>query len=134
MDVSNRAPVIQLVNLILFDAIKARVDPFTGSFISHIPITLTHLRLALKAESLFRSGNKSLGVEFVRLAAQRIRGAVAFAFGEAAALKRRYEHERQGWDLYYNTLAAIENGVKAGDEFALDLRRTAQDLLKRSAL
>ena len=42
--------------------------------------------------------------------------------------------ERQGWDLYYNTLAAIENGVKAGDEFALDLRRTAQDLVKRSAL
>ena len=115
-------------------AIKARVDPFTGSFISHIPITLTYLRFALKVESLFKSGNTSLGVEFVRLAAQRIQGAVDFAFGEAAALKRRYEHERQGWDLYYNTLAAIENGVKAGDEFALDLRRTAQDLVKRSAL
>ncbi len=115
-------------------AIKARVDPFTGSFISHIPLTLTHLRLALKAESFFKSGDTDLGVEFIHLAAKRIQGAVDFAFGETAALKRRYEHERQGWDLYYNTLAAIENGVKAGDEFALDLRRTAQDLVKRSAL
>jgi len=115
-------------------AIKARVDPFTGSFISHIPITLTYLRLALKAESFFKSGDMDLGVEFIRLAAKRIQGAIDFAFGETAALKRRYEYEHQGWDLYYNTLAAIENGVKAGDEFALDLRRTAQDLVKRSAL
>ncbi len=115
-------------------AIKERVDPFTGSFISHIPITLTYLRMMLKAESLFKSGRTHLGVEFIKLAAQRIKGAIDFAFGDEPIIKSRYEQERQGWDLYYDTLTAIENGIKQGDEFALDLRRIAQNVVKKLAL
>ena len=41
--------------------IKNKYDPFTGGFISHIPITLTLLRFCLKAESLFAAGQGEPG-------------------------------------------------------------------------
>jgi hypothetical protein len=114
--------------------IKERVDPFTGGFISYIPITLTYLRFMLKAESLFRSGDTHLGVEFIKLGAQRIKQAIDFAFGDKQYLKRQYRQERHGWNLYYQTISALEKGIEEGDEFALNLRIKAQALVKEFAI
>jgi hypothetical protein len=108
--------------------IKERVNPFTGSFISYIPITLTLLRFALKAEALFCSGEAQLGHEFVRMGTQRIDQALQFAFIDKGKLRRQYEQERQGWSLYYDTLSALEKGLQDGDPFALEMRRKAQDI------
>jgi hypothetical protein len=111
--------------------IKNSLDPFTGSFISYIPTTLTLLRFALKAEALFQAGNSQLAVDFLNLGSQRISQALAFADHE---LQERYEVERQGWNLYYDTLLALENGINAGDPFAEALRLKAQDLIDRCTI
>jgi hypothetical protein len=111
--------------------IKNSLDPFTGSFISYIPTTLTLLRFALKAEALFQAGNSQLAVDFLNLGSQRISQALAFADHE---LQERYEGERQGWNLYYDTLLALENGINAGDPFAEALRLKAQDLIDHCAI
>ena len=114
--------------------IKERVDPFTGSFMSYIPITLTMLRFALKAETLFSSGDSQLGHDFVRMGAERIGQAMQFAFDERGKLRLQYQQERQGWALYYDTLTALEQGLQDGDLFALEIRRKAQELISRFAI
>jgi hypothetical protein len=113
---------------------KERVDPFTGSFISYIPITLTLLRFALKAEGLFSSGEAQLGHEFVRMGAPRIDQAMQFAFIDKGKLKQQYQQERQGWALYYDTLAALEKGLQDSDPFALEMCRKAQELISEFAI
>jgi hypothetical protein len=109
--------------------IKDRVDPFTGSFISYIPSTLTLLRFALKAEAMFIAGKSHQAVEFMKLGTQRIRQAMQSASDEAGQLKQQYLQEREGWRLYYDTLEALENGLRNGDPFAENLRRKAVDLV-----
>ena len=113
---------------------KERVDPFTGSFISYIPITLTLLRFALKAEALFSSGDSQLGRKFVSMGTQRIDQALNFAFIDQGKLEQQYQQERQGWALYYDTLSALEKGLQDGDSFALEIRRKAQDLIRGLAI
>jgi hypothetical protein len=106
--------------------IKDYLDPFTGSFISYIPTTLTLLRFALKAEALFEAGQYQLGEEFIDLGSQRISQAMEFA---NTRLERQYQLERGGWALYYETLLALEKGLHEGDPFAEDLRQKAKTLV-----
>jgi len=114
--------------------IKERVDPFTGSFISYIPITLTMLRFALKAEDLFRSGETQPGDEFVRLGAQRLSQAIQFGYGENKKLKQQYQQERRGWELYFDTLSVLENGLQAGDPTAVEMQKRAQSLVNKTTI
>ena len=107
-------------------AVKDRLDPFTGSFISNIPTPLTLLRFAMKAEALFQAGRSQLAVDFLNLGSQRISQALRFV---GSQLREQYEQERLGWDLYYDVLQALENGIRDGDTFAVDLRRKTKQLI-----
>ena len=109
-------------------AVKDGLDPFTGSFISYIPTTLTLLRFALKAEALFQTGQSRLAVDFLQLGSQRIGQAFAFAGDQ---LREQYEQEHQGWNLYYDTLLALERALEEEDPIALDLKRRAMQLINR---
>jgi len=44
-------------------------------------------------------------------------------------LKKTYEKECVGWDLYYDILSAVENALNEGDTFALGLRKRAETIL-----
>jgi hypothetical protein len=114
--------------------IKDRLDPFTGSFISYIPTTLTFLRFALKVEELFKSGETQHAGEFVKLGTQRIGQAMQFAASDTGKLNEQYLQERGGWGLYYDTLEALEKGIREGDSFAEDIRRKALELINGFAI
>jgi hypothetical protein len=111
-------------------ATKAIIDPFTGSFVSRIPATVAYLRFALKAGSLFAAGQQERGMEFVALGARRIPRALEFVSGEDSPMRAAYERERRGWDLYFDTLTAVEAALERGDEFALHLRTRATGLVE----
>jgi hypothetical protein len=106
--------------------LKNELDPFTGCFISRIPTTVVYLRFALKAASFFAGGREKQGFEFITDGAKRITTALKFVQGENSPLKRQYEKERLGWNLYYDTLAAFEDALKQNDDFSLDLRNKAK--------
>jgi len=114
--------------------LKDIIDPFTGCFISRIPTTIVYLRLGLKTASLFAEGKKEQGLEFIRIGAQRIITALDFIGGENSKLKDQYEKERLSWNLYYDTLSAVENSIADGHQFALDLRRKARSIIKTCAI
>ena len=110
--------------------LKETLDPFTGCFISKIPITVTLLRFALKAASFFSEGEEAQGAEFIHKGSRRIAEALEFTEGKHSALTGVLKNERLGWDLYYDTLSAIEEALDQEEEFALALRRRAQRIIE----
>jgi len=106
--------------------IKERVDPFTGCFISYIPYTVVFLRFALKAMWFFANDEGDQGVEFVTKGAPRILETIRFVHGDESPLRTCYERERRAWHIYYDTLAAIEYGLKENDSFAGALKKKAE--------
>ena len=109
--------------------LKDAIDPFTGCFISKIPTSVTYLRFGLKAASFFASGEKDDGLEFIKIGAKRITNALDFVHGKNSMLKQHYEKERNGWNLYYDTLSAVEDALKNNDSFALGLRKKAESII-----
>jgi hypothetical protein len=111
------------------ERLKEIIDPFTGCFVSKIPITVVYLRLAFKAASFFNEDKKKQGLEFIQTGAKRIMRALKFLDGNNGNLRQQYETERLGWDLYYETLSAVEEGLKNGEAFARELQTKAQSIL-----
>ena len=103
------------------DFLKEEIDPFTGCFVSKIPLTVVFLRFALKAASFFADG-KEEGIDFVKKGFIRILNAVDFSIGDENNLKKQYEKEKKGWDLYYNLIDEIEKGIASDYDFANELK------------
>ena len=111
--------------------LKNYLDPFTGCFISKIPVTVVYLKFALKAVSLFTEEENNEGIEFIKTGSRRIEEALKLTGVNNNMLKEQYERERVGWNLYYDTLSAIESRIAEGDEYALELKRKAEGLFNR---
>ena len=109
--------------------LKDTIDPFTGCFISKIPASVTYLRFGLKAASFFASGEEDYGLEFIKMGTKRITNALDFVHSENSMLKQHYERERLGWNLYYDTLSAVQDALKNGNSFALELRKKAESII-----
>jgi len=109
--------------------LKDTIDPFTGCFISKIPTSITYLRFGLKAASFFASGEEEHGLEFIKIGAKRITNALDFIHGENSMLKQHYEKEQNSWNLYYDTLSAVEDALRNNDSFALELRKKAESII-----
>ena len=92
--------------------IKAIVDPFTGCFISRIPVTVVMLRFCTRAAERFLAGEAAEAETFVRSGVPRLRRAMRFVTDE---LGPRYRAERKGWDLFYDALARLAEDGDAGD-------------------
>jgi len=114
--------------------LKETIDPFTGCFISKIPASVTYLRFGLKAASFFASGEEEHGLEFIKIGAKRITNALDFIHGENSMLKQHYEKERLSWNLYYDILSAVQDALKNGDSFALELRETAETIVRQCSI
>lgn len=111
--------------------IKNEVDPFTGCFISKIPKTVVYIRFGLQATSFFTQGKVEQGLEFVTFGAQRLSQALDFIDEKKGMIRQQYEQERLGWDLYYNALSVIEDGLRDGDDFARHLRTRAFQIINQ---
>jgi len=111
--------------------IKRWLDPFTGCFISKIPVTVAFLRFAFRADQFFQEGNGDEGVAFIKNGAKRIGETLAFISED---LESTYKKERSGWELYYNILEACRNALNSNDEYMDKLKIRAQNLIKNSHL
>ena len=103
------------------DSLKAIIDPFTGCFVSHTPVTTTMLRFALQAMALLDGDAPDDGVAFVRDGAHRLGETLAFIDGAPSGLVETLDRERRGWDLFYDTLDALEQALAGDDPRATDL-------------
>jgi len=109
--------------------LKDLVDPFTGCFISRIPITEVFIRFCLQTASFFLNDQKEMGANFITGNSQRLADALDFVKGKDSPLKRRYELESLVWDIYYDTLLAIESALRDKDPFAVELGKKAKEIV-----
>jgi len=104
------------------ERIKECIDPFTGCFVSHIPITLVYLRLALEGAYFFKEGMLKQGSELLQMGGDRLFKAIKGLVSKPDFLRYRFWKEKKAWDIYYDTLDIIEARLNRGDVFAADLR------------
>jgi hypothetical protein len=87
--------------------IKAGVDPFTGCFITPLPLTTTALRLALHLVDAGRGSAEERG-RILELAGRRLPAELKRESGPEGTLARRWRRERRAWDIFYSILDRME--------------------------
>ncbi len=110
--------------------VKAILDPFTGSFVSRLPVTVVLLRFALRVARAFEDGRAGLGVEMAEIGARRIDEALTFTQNDG--LRRAVERERAAWNAYYDVLDALEGAIESGDREALELQERARQIVSEA--
>ncbi|ODS32827.1 MAG: hypothetical protein SCARUB_02033 [Candidatus Scalindua rubra] len=96
-------------------------------------MNLVYLRLALKADDLFATKgeeNECKGFELIEIGSKRLRNCIQeVSKDDGDGLKERYERERTAWNLYYDILDRVENALREGDQFAIELQERAKKLV-----
>ena len=87
------------------DAVKEIVNPFTGCFITPVPVTVVMLRFCMKAAGFFLAGKQEMGTEFVQSSHPRLTRAMAFV---RDGLRDQYQCERKGWHQFYDLLETVQ--------------------------
>ena len=111
---------------------KHIIDPFTGCFVSKVPFTVVYLRLALKLAGFFAPDDqvkKEEGLKLLVLSASRLEGLIRDLSNTPDPLSARYQEEKEGWDIFYDVLDRIEEGLSKGDDFAMELKRKTRELV-----
>ncbi len=49
-------------------------------------------------------------------------------------LGERFQKEKKAWNIFYDLLDKVEEGLERGDPFALDLKEKAKELIKTSEI
>jgi len=115
-------------------AVKREIDPYTGCFVSSLPVTIVYLRFAFDVASFFHAGKPKKAVELAKLGIQRIGEALRETMEQKNAVRERFEREKAAWNLYYDLLDRAEQELKRGDPFAHDLRKKAHHLVQAGEL
>lgn len=119
VDAPPAAPDLRVVKVVL--------DPFTGCFVSRLPITVVMLRFALRVARALEDGRANLGVQMAEIGARRIGEALSFT--AEGGLRRTVARERVAWERYYDALDALEAALRRGDSVALELRERAREIV-----
>jgi hypothetical protein len=114
-----------------FDLIKGIVDPFTGCFISRIPVTVIMMRYAVKGACFFEDGEPGKGSLFLTDNTERLERAIQFINSKTNKLQSRVSMEREGWDLFYNILDQMESLIQNQDPTVAAIVKTAQSIVDR---
>jgi hypothetical protein len=109
---------------------KREIDPFTGCFVSRMPMTLVCLRLALRGAGYFEKGAGEDAGAFLNLGARRLEPIMARIANDPGVLRHTYLRERSGWDNYYDSLEKLEQGLRAGEPFAGMMKQKAGEIVQ----
>jgi len=111
-----------------FEKIKSEIDPFTGSFVSQIPVTIVMLRFALKIIELSKKNDEEFLLDFLRLGTDRLSDWISRLSTDTNYFQNIYEQESDGWNTYYDLLEIAEEKINQGDNFVTELQGKARDI------
>lgn len=110
---------------------KDSFDPFTGAYISRIPLSLVYLNFASSLLSLFEAdGNKAS--QLFDMGTERLGNIINYVNQDPCPLKEEFSQESEGWDTFYDLLDLIEQKKSAGDSLAEELVRRGRSILQNS--
>jgi hypothetical protein len=114
----------------VYPNLKNYIDPFTGCFYSKIPKTVVILRFILKVNSLFEIKEDQPAFELIKTGTKRIKKAFLFTEGTISPLEKQYLEERAGWNLYYDIIENVRNGLNSGERDAKKSQIRAESIIK----
>jgi hypothetical protein len=106
---------------------KTLLDPFSGCFVSRLPLAITSLRFALHALHL---DSVDAAAAYLREGTKRLEESDV----TVAALDDTVRFEREGWTAFYDALDLIEQGVDRGDEGFAELVAAARTVVREAEL
>lgn len=112
-----------------YENIKSATRPFTGCFISDLPVTVVYLRWAFKTLELINKGQEAEAHEFMTSGAQRLDQLMTKLEQLPQSLKETFETEKAGWDMYYDLLILSRREINEGDSFLLEIRQKAGSII-----
>lgn len=104
---------------------KTLLDPFTGAFVSKIPVTVTSLRFAIHALNMGENV-----ADYLAQGVKRLEGAAA----AVASLPAAIAQERDQWCRYYDALDRLEAGLLSGEPWALRAQAAAHAIVNAAAV
>jgi hypothetical protein len=116
-----------------FGDIKSTIDPFTGCFVSRVPLSVVYLQFALKAASFFAENDREKnhqGFEFLQNGIRRLHETIQKLIKEPDPLLAQFNKEKKGWKMFYDILEKAETGIRKGDPVAVELKEKAKALIK----
>ncbi|OGO57738.1 MAG: hypothetical protein A2V85_18465 [Chloroflexi bacterium RBG_16_72_14] len=108
--------------------VKDLIDPFTGCFVSHLPVTVTLLRFGLRLARFVTDGDLAAAHEFALVGARRIGEALDRTL-DRSRVRDEIRRERAGWNTCFDALDALEAGIRQGDPGALALRDRGREII-----
>jgi hypothetical protein len=107
---------------------KEEIDPFTGCFVSHVPLSVILLRLLLMCVAMHSDRSESdTSIDTVLDLADRKLSPLIAARGDET-VPARYKRERGAWNEYYDALERAE--ARGG----ADLANRVQSILSDSRI
>ncbi|MEJ2544847.1 MAG: hypothetical protein P8Y99_12345, partial [Calditrichaceae bacterium] len=110
--------------------VKSEIDPFTGSFVSPIPMTIVSLRFAFKVLELSEKSDDDFLLEFQKTGSERLLEWFNKLNDNNNLFSELYKKELEGWNVYYDLLDIAEKKLKQGDEYVLKLKNKAIKLVE----
>ncbi len=114
--------------------LKNLINPFTGCFVSKIPVTVCMMRFALKGAGFFENNEEELGQRFFYENISRLQKAIDFITGNPSQLKKQIDTERKGWNLFYDALDYIESALKQNDKTAVLMKEKARKIIDNTKI
>ena len=111
------------------EKIKEVIDPFTGCFMSRIPLTVVYLRFVFEILAKIQQGEQKQALEFAQSGARRLNKVLDWLLGGKNPLQDVYHREKAGWDLYYDVLDITEEKLRQGDGFAEQIRARLKEIM-----
>ncbi len=112
------------------ESVKTELAPFTGAFVSNMPVTLTFVRLAVTA----LSWANDRADEAHRLFVEGVRRCDASRRFASEKLADELRADRQGWADIYDALDLLEGKIQTGEEWAMTARTAAREVLESTRI
>lgn len=107
---------------------KRLLDPFTGCFVSRLPVTVTTLRFVMRA--LDPDQAPAAAGAYVAEGVHRLQE----VDGLVTDLDDIVGWEREQWDVFYDSLDAIEGGLGGGEQWAVTIRAAARRIVAQAEI
>jgi hypothetical protein len=114
--------------------LKNLINPFTGCFVSNIPVTVCMMRFAIKGAGFFETSEHELGRRFFVENVSRLQHAIDFIAGTPSQLKQQVETERKGWNLFYDVLDHIEIALTQQNEAAILMQQKTKEIIDHTKI
>ncbi len=111
---------------------KDMINPFTGCFMSSIPITIVYLRFTFEILAKVKQGSIEQAIEFALSGAQRLGRMLDWLLQNENPIQKIYEQEKAGWNLYYDVLDAAERTLRQKDQFVIEMQEKVKRIIRDS--